>query len=73
MTDLPFGRRHKTEMGIPRLYELALGEITRVLKPASGRAVLFTTKRALLSKLVLADARWLLIARHEVVFGSLKA
>jgi len=70
--DLPFGKRHVSKLGISGLYARAVQEIARVVRDG-GRAALFTTHRAMLSKLCAADPRWLPISRHEVQFGSMKA
>lgn len=70
--DLPFGRRHTSELGLPSLYERAIGEMARVLRDG-GLAVVFTTLRALASRLFTAEPTWMPVGRHEVQFGSLKA
>lgn len=70
LADLPFGKRHKTQMGIKQLYTLTLAEICRVTR-SGGVVVALTTKKTVLSSVVEADDRWLPVSRHEVYLGGL--
>lgn len=70
LVDLPFGKRHKTKLGIKVLYASALDEICRVTK-VGGVVVALTTKKTVLSQVIAADGRWQPVLRHEVCLGGL--
>lgn len=72
VVDLPFGKKHKSEMPLSKLYELTLAELCRVMR-VGGALVALTTHKHLLSRVLRDEERWLPVARHELSFGGLTA
>lgn len=70
LVDLPFGKRHKSNLGISRLYSLGLAEACRVLREG-GVVVALTTHKTLLSRVVLAQPLLQPVSRHEICLGGL--
>jgi tRNA (guanine6-N2)-methyltransferase len=70
LVDLPFGKRHKSNIGISRLYALGLAEVCRVLR-AEGVVVALTTHKKLLSRVVEAQPLLQPVLRREICLGGL--
>jgi len=68
--DLPFGKKHGKQKGLCRA---VVAEAARVLKPLTGRCVVFTTSRQEVYGAVVGDSRWSPVSRTEVLFSGLRA
>jgi tRNA G10 N-methylase Trm11 len=71
LCDMPFGKRHGTQLDNCVLYPLVLSEMRRVLR-VDGVAVILTTCKRLIEMQVLEGDGWRAVSRDQVVIGAIK-